>query len=442
MVFRRSYIRHLRLTVLSLLLRDLMGRFADEAERCIRCGFCNSVCPTSLTGIGYKPSKTSRGRLVLLQSALERGTPNPFTPRFLELIDLCIGCMRCVNVCPARIPIPTVMSSYRRAYLKALGVSSLPQNKRILLGYATLIKTLAKAPRPVRRLLISRPVLYTFKRLAGFAPDSPLPAPEDGALDRIFKIDPPRAGYKLYAYFSDTFARYVRPSIGLSARELLRTAGIDLYYPRQQDSGILNWELGAWEDVERLASRNVETLAEEVAKGRQILSTSPATTLMLREVYPTVLDDERSRAVSEAVVDINELIHALADSGKLSMNLEGKSCTVHSSCFSQHLQLTRHIIEALEALNVDVRKVATECCGSGGLWGFLEENRRLSLEIGGRLLERIGDAETVISYSETCSLQILSLSGGGLDVHLPHEVINSWRRRNSSLETVCMARGS
>ncbi|GBC70280.1 Anaerobic glycerol-3-phosphate dehydrogenase subunit C [Candidatus Calditenuaceae archaeon HR02] len=414
---------------MSSTLRDLMGAYADEAERCIRCGFCNSVCPTTLSSIGHIPSRTSRGRLVLLQSSLNNGTPHPFTPRFKELIDLCIGCLRCLNVCPARIPIPTVMSSYRRAYIIAVGEKMLSRGERMVAHYEPIVKYLSRAPAPLRKILLGKPLLQLFRRIGEFADDAPLPIPEGGALDKYFKKNAPRPGHRTLAYFSDTYARFVKPSVGISARELLRTAGIELTYPRQYDSGVILWELGFWERVAKLAARNVDSLFEEVEKGRRILCTSPASTLMLREVYPKLLDNEKSRTVSEAVVDINELINGLVESGRLSANLSGFSPILHSTCLSQHLNLTGQIAEAFEKLGAHIEGVVTECCGSGGLWGLFRKNRKLSTEIGGILLKRLGPGDTVLSYSETCAQQVISLTHGKKAVHLPHEALYNWVKR-------------
>gem|GEM_PF-465260 len=407
-------------------LHRLMGLYAEEAERCIRCGFCNSVCPTTLTSIGFKPSKTSRGRLVLLQSALQSGWPDPLSKNFKELIDLCIGCTRCVDVCPAGIPIPTVMSAYRAAYIGKRGVGSLDRPERVIANFEGFVRGLSRMNGWLRHLILTKPTLYLFKRLAGFADDALLPLPEGGVLDEVFRREALKSGLRVYAFFADTYARYVRPSIAVSARYLLNQAGIDLFLPPQRDSGILYWELGMWEKVKELARLNVESLHREAVKGRRIVCTSPASTMMLREVYPRILDEEKSREVAESVVDINELIHDFVHLGRISADLSRERCVTHSTCLSQHLRLTSLIADTLETLNVNVDKVLLDCCGSGGLWGMLEKNRALSREIGERLVRKLGTSGLVVSYSETCALQISSLTGRRVEAKLPHEALYSW----------------
>ncbi|MDT7877398.1 MAG: (Fe-S)-binding protein [Candidatus Caldarchaeales archaeon] len=399
-------------------LRRLMGVYADEAERCIRCGFCNSVCPTTLTSIGYSPSRTSRGRLVMLQSALSIGRPDPFSPKLKELIDLCIGCMRCVKVCPAGIPIPHVNAGFRAAYKAYLG-GSVGWAERLLAGFDDLAETVGGSP-VLRRILLNRVSLGLLKDFFGLSRDAPIPTPESRSLDQHLS-GLKTVGYELYAYFADTYARYLSPSIGLDARRLLNMAGIELYMPKQRGSGVIQFELGLWDRLKVLASANVESLYQEALRGRRIVCTSPASTMMLREIYPRILPSEKSERVSEAVIDINELLYELVSNGRLTgLRVKG-SYTLHSSCLSQHLGLTEKVRALLETLGARIEGVRTECCGSGGTWGMLRKNRRLSVEIGSRLVERL--AGKVLSYSETCTEQIKSLSRGRVEVYLPHQAI-------------------
>src|SRR3990170_1717589 len=91
-----------------------LGPIKSHAARCIRCGYCNAVCPTSNVTSAFKESRTSRGRMILLQSLVEGiGDVEPYSRNFKELIDLCYSCRRCVAVCPAGIPIPDMMSHAR-----------------------------------------------------------------------------------------------------------------------------------------------------------------------------------------------------------------------------------------------------------------------------------------------------------------------------------------
>ncbi len=386
-----------------------------EALRCIRCGFCNSVCPTSLIPEAYKPSRTSRGRIVMIQAALTGLNLDLFDDEMAELMDLCYGCNRCLAVCPAGIPIPDLIRSYRAALRRRKKVTG-----RIERFYVETLPRLFDLPRPVRHLLLSLAPKRLIARYLGLARDVRLPVPEGRDVLEVMR----RAGVlgdrdAELAYFADTYYRYVRPSSVEPLMLTLRRLGYRLSFPRQRDSGILLWEHGDLERLRSVAEENVSSLVQEVEKGRRILTTSPAATLMLRSVYPRLLKRDDAEEVSHAVVDVCELLLEISESRTDALALKEKVVTVHSSCLSQHLDLTKKLVWALENLGADVTSVRRECCGVGGVWGLLERNRAVSKRVAELLLPYLKGP--VVTYSETCQLQIAELYGSR--VYLPFEVV-------------------
>jgi Fe-S oxidoreductase len=156
-----------------------------------------------------------------------------------------------------------------------------------------------------------------------------------------------------------------------------------------------------------------------VEKGRRILTTSPASTLMLRSVYPRLLKTPDAFNVSRAVVDVCELLLEISGTRPGVLSLRERAVMVHSSCFSQHLDLTGKLVKALENLGAEVTSVRRECCGVGGVWGLLERNRPVSRRVAELLMSHLKGP--VVTYSETCRLQIAGLYGSS--VYLPFEVV-------------------
>lgn len=390
-------------------LRELLGGDALLAERCVRCGFCNSVCPTSLVRSAYRPSRTSRGRIVLVQSALEGHLDDVFDEELAELMDLCFGCNRCVKVCPAGIPIPDVVRGYRHAYHRAVGVR---REEALVLGYHRYAPLLSRLPRSLLRALTKRPSRVLLEWAIGTSRDAPLPLPEGGSLDDLLRGLPRDRGAVRLALFADTFYRYVRPSSALRVVELLSRKGVSVSLPPQRDSGVLLYEHGFLEELKEVAAVNARSLAERVRDGERVLTCSPASTMMLRSVYPKVLGTREAELVAENVVDVNELLLELAESRPGSLAPRAEEVVLHSSCLSQFLGLTEKIARTLRVTGASVREVRGECCGMGGVWGMFARNRADSVELCRRLTA--GIRQPLVTYSETCYLQIKSVHTGAV----------------------------
>ncbi|AMD30488.1 MAG: (Fe-S)-binding protein [Acidilobus sp.] len=80
-----------------------------EAQKCVYCGFCESVCPTMPFGPhrGYGP----RGRVTVLRELLE-GTVK-LSDEVISSFYSCLLCNACSTVCPARIRVGDLMRSAR-----------------------------------------------------------------------------------------------------------------------------------------------------------------------------------------------------------------------------------------------------------------------------------------------------------------------------------------
>ena len=89
--------------------------FEKEIEQCIRCGFCQAVCPVYETT--FRPAYSARGRMLLLKEVME-GT----IPPLKELADPfynCTTCQACTYSCPARIKVVKVVEGARKKLYEA-----------------------------------------------------------------------------------------------------------------------------------------------------------------------------------------------------------------------------------------------------------------------------------------------------------------------------------
>ena len=89
--------------------------FEKEIGQCIRCGFCQAVCPVYETT--FRPAHNARGRMLLLKEVME-GTISPCK----ELADPfynCTTCQACTYSCPARIKVVEVVEGARKKLYEA-----------------------------------------------------------------------------------------------------------------------------------------------------------------------------------------------------------------------------------------------------------------------------------------------------------------------------------
>jgi len=95
------------------------NKFTDgwekEIRQCIRCGFCQAVCPVYETT--FRPAYNARGRMLLLKEVME-GTISP-TKELADPFYNCTTCQACTYSCPARIKVAEVVEGARKKFYEA-----------------------------------------------------------------------------------------------------------------------------------------------------------------------------------------------------------------------------------------------------------------------------------------------------------------------------------
>ncbi len=387
-------------------LRELLGGYASEVERCIRCGFCNSVCPTSNIPQAYMGSRTSRGRLVILQSIITGGREIEFSNKLLDLIDLCFGCRRCLEVCPAGIPIPQIMWSVRSAASKMGLPHASWMLRSFVKNYDKLASLASRFPGLANTLTRSKLGRVLAERLLGIDKKVELPAYIP------LRYESSINSRQRLAYFGDVFGLYHEGNVVSGLFSLLERLGYGVEVPRgQRQAGIPLLELGLLDEARATAKRNVEILSGYVERGYKILTTSPAAYLALKQDYPKLLDDANARKVAENTIDAVQLLNELVKRGELELDGGGREVVYHSSCFSQATSLSSAIVGLLNNAGFKVVGTTPRCCGVAGMWGLLREHYETAKQVGSALFNELRDAETIVSQSETCRLWMRSILG-------------------------------
>ena len=400
-----------------------LGQLQVDARRCIHCGFCNSVCPTSNVSSSFKESRKSRGRVVLLQSLVE-GTEalDPFDADFKELIDLCYSCRRCVEVCPAGIPIPDLMSKARFAYLNSK-MMGLTIGHQIFASYGTFDSLGSKMAPLANAALGAKPLRTLFQAITHIDARARIPSFHVESFQSWFKKQPSTGHKKRAVYFVDSYANFNDPLLGKTVFSLLSSMGYQTLVPPQRESGMPAIEFGLHEKAAKIAEYNVHQLFPYAKEQVPIVCSSPAASFLLREGYPALIGGEESRVVAESTVDVAELMAHELDKGTIAFDRASAGDIVyHYCCLSKSLKLAPHTLKLLEAAGYSCR-VVEDCCGGAGVWGTFKENYDVSGEIAGKLKGKLDPDEEILTESETCRLQIESRVTG--KVRFPLEVLAS-----------------
>jgi len=345
--------------------------------------------------------------MILLQSIAEGiGEVNPYSPRFKELIDLCISCRRCIAVCPPGIPIPDLISHARYAYLRRsrLGIPSL--GHLIYANYGA-VDRLGSITAPVSNWIMRRHVVRKPMEWATHIDArAQLPSFQQKSFESWFRRRPSVAGKEI-AYFVDSYANYNDPSIGRTVVALLEHLGYKVILPQQKESGMPSVEFGMFDKARRLARYNLAMLAPYAKAGARIVCSSLAASYLLREGYKDLVDDNEALIVADAVIDMMELLLDEYNKGTLHFTPSRATREVeyHCCCLSKALSLAPVTTGILQTAGFKCRQV-DECCGGAGVWGTFKENYNISSEIAGKLVEKLSPDVTVLTESETCKMQI------------------------------------
>lgn len=380
-----------------------LGEYFEDIWKCIRCGFCNSVCPTSNTSQSYMASLTSRGRIILLQAYFQNILSRSLDDeKIQELMEYCFGCRRCLEVCPPGVRIPNLVWRVKKLNRKHGFLK-----KIIFTNYGRMEKIFSKFPSLSNLFLHSSMGKTLLEVTIGVTRKIDFPSFNQSLEEWINNKRKPANYRGKLAYFIDVFTNYHEVGLGREIVELVEKLGYLVTAPPQKEAGTLLLEEGLIDEAYKVAKENVESLYESIKNGAKIITSSPAAYLALKKDYPELLGDTKSRIVSENTLDIIELLLKEYEVGVIDFDYVPENLIVyHHSCFTKASGLTKNIKQILESSGYRLKEI-DKCCGIGGIWGMNKKHYSLSIEIGSSLFNELNKINLpVASQSETCRIQI------------------------------------
>lgn len=233
---------------------------------------------------------------------------------------------------------------------------------------------------------------------------------------------------RIPALFVTCLVDQLFPHVGDAAVAVLRRAGVDVVFPREQTCcGQVAFNDGFWPQARTMAVRFLETFEPSGA----IITPSGSCAAMVREFYPRLLRDDpalaaRAAAVARRTYELSEyLVNVLGwdDAGARFPH----RVVYHPSCHGlralgvaeQPLRLLRRVA----GLELRALGNAEECCGFGGM--FAVKYAALSSAMLDAKIAAIEEsaAEFVTATDVSCLMHL----DGGL------------RRRGSAVRTIHLA---
>jgi iron-sulfur cluster protein len=388
-----------------------------EALYCLRCGACLNICPVFGSVAGQTYGYIYQGGIGTILTAFLHGMD-----KAEELANLCLGCMACRQVCPARVDIPRMIKRLKAEFVDKKGLSL---SRRVV--YGGMLKHPGRLDRTVKLAsYLQRPFVDKDSMirklpypLSSLTEAVSLPAlPVRSLKTRLKDYSSPSSGTgPRVAFYAGCVAEYAYPDLGGDVMKVLRECGAEPYYPAGQACcGAPPLYAGDVRTAISLAKTNITAL--EKGEPDYVVTVCPGCAVLLQKEYPELLADkpgwgERANRLASKVRDFSQLILELTPSGEKKPSLNRK-VTYHDPC---HLKrglgvqseprqlLAREGFELVEMFDADT------CCGFGGQ--VVLDYPELSSSILKRKLDEIEatGVDTVVTNCVPCVLQLR----GGLD---------------------------
>lgn len=213
-------------------------------------------------------------------------------------------------------------------------------------------------------------------------------------------------------YFVDAFANWNDTELGRATCAVLKHNGFEVFVPpNQQISGMSMISAGVIDRARKIATRNVEILAEGVRQGCHIVTTEPSAALALKHEYLHFLDDTDAQIVADNCTDISNFLWQLHQKGDLELDFNPLNYTVgyHLPCHQRALGPAVSGMRLLDLIpGLQVERIEKGCSGMAGIYGLIRPNYRRSLRAGMGLISAVRSPHIMAGVTEcsTCKIQM------------------------------------
>jgi glycolate oxidase iron-sulfur subunit len=412
----------------------------DQLTNCMRCGFCQTACPTfNETGL---EAASPRGRIALMKAVAD-GFMEP-GQQFKEQMDLCLGCRACEPACPSDVKYGQLIEQARESiasetefpwHVKAVRTLFMerlfPNHGRMRMvggllklyqrsGLQTItrksgvMKLFPQHMREMEQILpqaSSDGVIAAWQKLG-------LPAAWETASNgqRILVIPQVGAKQARVGMFRGCIMDVLFTSTNVNTVKLLCEAGFEVAIPEAQTCcGALHAHAGEAESARRLARTNIDVFAH--AGVDYIASNAGGCGASLKE-YDHLLhaDSSLAPAAQDFVGRLKDVSELLMDYGRplnlkpLTPESATTQVTYQDSCHLRNVMRVhrqpRDLLKLIPGVQLNELQGADTCCGSAGIYNLTQP--QMSTQVIDHKMELVDQtrAAVIITANPGCLLQM------------------------------------
>lgn len=301
-------------------------------------------------------------------------------------LDRCLGCRACETACPSGVPYGRLLEHYRD---EQEAVVRRPAGERLLRG--SLLNLLTHPSRMALALRAGRlaggRIPGPAARFVGLPADTRMPLPADlGEAGRPVPEFTAARGEKrgTVVLLSGCVMRVLYSPVHHATVRVLSACGYDVACPPSQGCcGALHGHQGQLGTAEELACQLISDL--EAIPCDAILLNSAGCGSFVKDYGHLLADDprwaDRAAAFSGKTRDISEFLDevgAPAPTGRIDARV-----TYHDACHLRHGQriadAPRRLLQSIPGLAYVELADADQCCGSAGVYNYLEPDMARTL---------------------------------------------------------------
>ena len=392
--------------------------FTRAIEMCNGVGECRkymsgTMCPSYMATLDEEHS--TRGRANALRSVLSGKIPSAtFASKGLfDVMDLCLECKACKAECPSQVDMAKLKYEFLNIYYKENGY---PLRARIFANIGELSK-IGSALAPVSNWLSNLGITrWILDKYLNIDKRRPLPKFVNKSFQKIFEsnLGPGETTTRgKVVLFNDTFMNYNYPNVGKAAVKIIEEAGFEVNLVDRKCCGRPMISKGMLDAAKENARYNVDLLYPYIEDGAYIVGCEPSCLLSFRDEYPELLQDEKSKKVSEKSFLLEEFLDMLNKENSLDLDFQETEQTVlfHGHCHEKALVGNGPALSILNMVpGLTVREIDSGCCGMAGAFGYEKEHYDISMTIGAQRLfpavNEVGPGTKIVVTGTSCRQQI------------------------------------